>query len=256
MTTGRPLEERLAADLSLRDPHVDPRDRALARSIATVALRRLGRSARRLRSGSKRACRGACGALEWTLVVGAAQLLFLETPDHAAVDLAVRAARADAASAPFAGARQRGPAGDRPRSGGHPRRLRPLDDDTPSWLAARWRATYGDEATRAIAAAHRCEPTLDLSVKSDAAGWAARLGGVVLPTGSVRLDTHLPVSELEGYADGEWWVQDAAAALPARLLGARAGQRVADLCAAPGGKAPNWRWPARPSRRSTVRPSG
>jgi 16S rRNA (cytosine967-C5)-methyltransferase len=111
-----------------------------------------------------------------------------------------------------------------------------LDEDTPPWLAARWRATYGEATARAIAAAHRCEPTLDLSVKSDAEGWAKRLGGIVLPTGSVRLDTHRPVAELEGYADGEWWVQDAAAALPARLLGARAGLRVADLCAAPGGK--------------------
>ena len=113
----------------------------------------------------------------------------------------------------------------------------PLDDDTPAWLAQRWRSTYGESVARAIAAAHRSEPTLDLSVKSDPAGWAERLGGIVLPTGSVRLDTHAPVAELEGYADGEWWVQDAAAALPARLLRPRPGMRVVDLCAAPGGKA-------------------
>ena len=113
----------------------------------------------------------------------------------------------------------------------------PLDDDTPAWLAQRWRSTYGESVARAIAAAHRSEPTLDLSVKSDPAGWAERLGGMVLPTGSVRLDTHAPVVELEGYADGEWWVQDAAAALPARLLRPGPGMRVVDLCAAPGGKA-------------------
>jgi len=236
VTLARPLEERLAADLSLRDPRIDPRDRALARSISTVALRRMGTIrkaiAQRLEKGMPR----RTGALEWTLVVGAAQLLFLETPDHAAVDLAVRAARADAASAPFAGlvnAILRSVARDRATILGA---SDALDDDTPPWLAARWRATYGDETARAIAAANRCEPTLDLSVKSDAVGWAARLGGVVLPTGSVRLDSHRPVVELEGYADGEWWVQDAAAALPARLLGVRPGQRVVDLCAAPGGK--------------------
>ncbi|MBV8440711.1 MAG: RsmB/NOP family class I SAM-dependent RNA methyltransferase, partial [Hyphomicrobiales bacterium] len=113
----------------------------------------------------------------------------------------------------------------------------PLDDDTPPWLAARWRAAYGEATARAIAAAHRAEPTLDISVKSDAAGWAERLGGLVLPTGSVRLDSHRAVVDLEGYPQGEWWVQDAAAALPARLLNARAGMRVVDLCAAPGGKA-------------------
>ena len=113
----------------------------------------------------------------------------------------------------------------------------PLDDDTPPWLAARWRAAYGEATARAITAAHRAEPTLDISVKSDAAGWAERLGGLVLPTGSVRLDSHKAVVDLEGYEQGEWWVQDAAAALPARLLDARAGMRVVDLCAAPGGKA-------------------
>ncbi len=177
------------------------------------------------------------GMLEWTLIVAAAQILFLNAPDHAAVDLAVKATRADPASAPFAAlanavlrtiARER----DAILASSDP-----LDDDTPAWLAARWRAAYGETTARAIAAAHRSEPTLDLSVKGDPAGWAGRLGGIVLPTGSVRLDTHKPVAELEGYAEGEWWVQDAAAALPARLLRARPGMRVADLCAAPGGKA-------------------
>jgi 16S rRNA (cytosine967-C5)-methyltransferase len=109
-------------------------------------------------------------------------------------------------------------------------------DDVPPWLAARWKANYGEETALAIAAAHLQEPTLDLTVKSDAEGWAARLGGMVLPTGSVRLETHAPIPELEGFNDGEWWVQDAAAALPARLLPISLGDRVADLCAAPGGK--------------------
>jgi 16S rRNA (cytosine967-C5)-methyltransferase len=112
----------------------------------------------------------------------------------------------------------------------------PLDDDTPPWLAARWRETFGEPTARAIAAAHRCEPTLDISVKSDPEAWAEKFGGIVLPTGSVRLDTRKAVTELEGYADGEWWVQDTAAALPARLVGAGPGSRVVDLCAAPGGK--------------------
>jgi 16S rRNA (cytosine967-C5)-methyltransferase len=236
VTMARPLDERLAADLSLRDPRLDPRDRALARSIATVALRRLGTIRKAIAERLEKGMPRRSGALEWILAVGAAQLLFLETPDHAAVDLAVRAARADAASAPFAGlanAVLRGIARDRAAilTGSDP-----LDDDTPAWLAARWRTVYGEETARAIAAAHRCEPTLDLSVKSDPERWAERLGGIVLPTGSVRLDSHRPVAELEGYREGEWWVQDAAAALPARLLDVRAGERVVDLCAAPGGK--------------------
>jgi 16S rRNA (cytosine967-C5)-methyltransferase len=237
LTLARPLDERLAAGLGLRAGGLDARDQALARSIATVALRRLGTIrkalARRMEKGMPK--RG--GALEWTLIVAAAQILFLDTPDHAAVDLAVKAARAEPASAPFAAlanavlraiARER----DEILASSDP-----LDDDTPAWLAQRWRAAYGEDAARAIAAAHRSEPTLDISVKSDPSGWAERLGGVVLPTGSVRLDTHQPVAELKGYAEGEWWVQDAAAALPARLIRPRSGMRIVDLCAAPGGKA-------------------
>ena len=237
LTAFRPLDERLAADPTQLKGGLDARDRALARSIATVALRRLGtiRKAltRRLDKGMPK--RG--GTLEWTLIVAAAQILFLDTPDHAAVDLAVKATRAEPASAPFAAlanAVLRAIARDRDDilAGSDP-----LEDDTPAWLAQRWRSTFGESVARAIALAHRSEPTLDLSVRSDPAGWAEKLGGVVLPTGSVRLDTHAPVAELEGYAEGQWWVQDAAAALPARLLRPAAGMRIVDLCAAPGGKA-------------------
>ena len=236
VTHARPLEDRLASDLALRGPSVDPRDAALARSIATVALRRLGTIRKALAERLEKGMPKRSGALEWTLVVGAAQVLFLDLPDHAAVDLAVRAARAETASAPFAGlvnAVLRGIARERDQilSASDP-----LDDDTPPWLAARWRATYGEAMARAIAKANRFEPTLDVSVKSDPEAWARRLGGIVLPTGSVRLDTHARIAELDGYAEGEWWVQDAAAALPARLLDPGPGMRIADLCAAPGGK--------------------
>ncbi|HMN88113.1 MAG TPA: RsmB/NOP family class I SAM-dependent RNA methyltransferase, partial [Bauldia sp.] len=112
----------------------------------------------------------------------------------------------------------------------------PARENTPDWLWTRWVSAYGEETARAIAAAHRVEPALDLTVRSDAAGWAERLGGIVLPTGSVRLVPSGPVDALPGFTEGAWWVQDAAAALPARLLGDVAGKHVADLCAAPGGK--------------------
>jgi 16S rRNA (cytosine967-C5)-methyltransferase len=113
----------------------------------------------------------------------------------------------------------------------------PLSDNTPDWLARRWNAAYGQETARAIAAAHLQGAALDITVQSDAVEWAERLGGVALPTGSVRLhEIRSPVAELPGYAEGQWWVQDAAAALPAILLGVKPGDRVADLCAAPGGK--------------------
>ena len=176
LTSSRPLEERLAADLAQQRGGLDARDRGLARSIATVSLRRLGTIrkalARRLEKGMPK--RG--GALEWTLIVAAAQILFLDIPDHAAVDLAVKATRAEPASAPFAAlanAVLRAIARDRDEILAS---SDPLEDDTPAWLAQRWRSTYGESVARAIASAHRSEPTLDLSVKSDPAGWAERLG--------------------------------------------------------------------------------
>ena len=106
----------------------------------------------------------------------------------------------------------------------------------PDWLWRRWAGNYGEDAARRIAAANLDEPALDLTVKADPESWAERLGGIVLPTGSVRLVPDGAVPDLPGFAEGEWWVQDAAASIPARLLTGIAGKRVADLCAAPGGK--------------------
>ncbi len=236
LTFARPLEERGVSEFEGRSAGLDARDRALARSIATVSFRRLGTIRKALGRFLEKGLPKRAGALEWILTVAAAQLLFLDIPDHAAVDLAVRATRLDAGAAPFAAlvnAVLRNLARAREEILAN---SDPFDDDAPHWLAQRWRATYGEATARRIARAHRDEATLDISVKSDAEGWARRLNGVVLPTGSVRLETHAAIAELDGYAAGEWWVQDAAAALPARLLGAGAGMRVVDLCAAPGGK--------------------
>lgn len=213
---------------------VTERDRGLARAIATSAFRHLGtiRAAldRRLAKGLPR----KAGDIEGILIAGVAQILFLNVPNHAAVDAAVGLARADHRSAAFAGlvnAVLRRIATDRSAV------LAASDSltDTPAWLRDRWLAHYGDEAT-AIAAAHGWEPGVDLTVKGDAETWAERLDGVVLRTGSLRLKGRAPVATLPGYAEGRWWVQDAAAALPARLLAPRPGERIADLCAAPGGK--------------------
>ncbi|MCG8443492.1 MAG: RsmB/NOP family class I SAM-dependent RNA methyltransferase, partial [Caulobacterales bacterium] len=110
-------------------------------------------------------------------------------------------------------------------------------EDWPRWLTASWEAAYGAEAARRIAAMSAREAPLDLTVARDAQAWADRLGGRLTATGSVRLPPgHAPVPDLPGFHEGAWWVQDAAAALPARLLGPVNGQRVLDLCAAPGGK--------------------
>jgi 16S rRNA (cytosine967-C5)-methyltransferase len=212
------------------------RDRGLTRAMVAVVLRRLGTLRHLVGLLLESGLPQQAPRVETALLIGAAQILFLDVPDHAAVDLAVRLVQADRHASYFAGlvnAVLRRVA----REGAE--RLATLDApalDTPPWLMRRWIATYGGETARAIAVAHSREPALDLTVKADAEIWAERLGGRVLPTGSVRTIGHGVVTALPGFDDGAWWVQDAGAALPARLLGAVAGLRVADLCAAPGGK--------------------
>jgi 16S rRNA (cytosine967-C5)-methyltransferase len=100
----------------------------------------------------------------------------------------------------------------------------------------RWVANYGEATAKQMAHALGHEPSLDITVKSNAAEWASRLHGEVLPTGTVRTLLHGSVAMLPGFSEGQWWVQDAAAAIPALLFGDVTGKRIADLCAAPGGK--------------------
>ena len=215
---------------------LDDRDRGLTRAIVAVVLRRLGSLRYLLGSFLEEGLPAQAPRVETALLIGAAQILFLEVPDHAAVDLAVRLVREDRKALHFSGLVN---AVLRRIAREGKERIAALDApvlDTPPWLMARWIKTYGEATAHAIAAANGREPALDLTVKSDAETWAAKLGGRVLPTGSVRTIVHGAVTALPGFDEGAWWVQDAAAAIPARLLGNVAGLRVADLCAAPGGK--------------------
>ena len=106
----------------------------------------------------------------------------------------------------------------------------------PKWLRKRLVAAWGKEAVAAMEAVQARVPPVDLTVKDDPAGWADRLGGALLPTGSVRLASAKQISALPGFADGAWWVQDAGAALAAKMLAPEPGSHVLDLCAAPGSK--------------------
>jgi 16S rRNA (cytosine967-C5)-methyltransferase len=235
------LRRRRSLDVELEHAAARPaalpeRDRALVRALAALVLRRLGTLRHLLGRCLERGIPRDAPRVETALLIGAAQILWLDVPDHAAVDLAVRLIQSDRRGARYAGlvnavlrrlARERADL------------LAGVDAaalDTPAWLMARWVKTYGAETARAIAAANGREPALDLTVKGDPEPWAKRIGGRVLPTGSVRALVHGPVAQLPGYGEGAWWVQDAAAALPAKLLGDVRGLTVADLCAAPGGK--------------------
>ncbi len=230
-----PLDEQLAGKSAHPGlPMLADRDRALMRRLTATALRRLGTLRHVLADFLERGFPADAPRAETILLVGAAQILWLDVPDHAAVDLSVRLAQADRRAARYAGlvnAVLRRVAQNRES-------LAVADGtrDTPDWLLTRWRAHYGEEAARAIAEANGHEPALDLTVKADAAGWAEHLRGRVLSTGSVRTLAQGAITLLPGFTEGAWWVQDAAAALPARLFGDVQGLAVADLCAAPGGK--------------------
>ncbi len=216
----RPLEEALGS-LSAALP---ARDRAAGHRLAAAVLRRLGSLDQALEPFLKKA---PPIPVRHVLRLGAAGLLLLDTPAHAAVATAVALARRRKL-APFcplvnAVLRRVAQAG--------PAALAELDGprlDTPPWLWAAWGG-----GARAIAEAHLHEAPLDLTL---APGAAPPPGGAALPTGSWRYPPGTRVTELPGFEAGAFWVQDAAAALPARLLAARPGELVADLCAAPGGK--------------------
>jgi 16S rRNA (cytosine967-C5)-methyltransferase len=105
------------------------------------------------------------------------------------------------------------------------------------WLRRRLIEAWGKSAVQTIERVQERQPPVDITLRDgDPDHWARQLGAEVLPTGSLRLPAGAQISDLPGYADGAWWVQDAAAALAARALHAGRGERIADLCAAPGGK--------------------
>jgi 16S rRNA (cytosine967-C5)-methyltransferase len=208
-------------------------ERARAQALAAGALRHLGRIDALL---GRFLDRPPPAPARNALRLAVAEMRLDGVPPHAAVDGAVRLAAAHPKARHLKGlvnavARRVAEAGPQlwdatPEAG------------LPDWLDAPVRAAWGDAAAEAIAAAHRVTPPVDLTLRraGEATGWAARLDAELLPTGSLRLRGRPQVSALPGFAEGAWWVQDAAAALPARMLGEVAGRRVLDLCAAPGGK--------------------
>ena len=230
---GQPLDEALARHAGFAG--LDPRDRAFVRLLLATTLRRLGEIDVVLAALVERPLEGPNAAGRQVLRLGAAQLLFLGTAAHAAVDTSVRLIE-DAhlphlkglANAVLRRISRDGVSilGDR-----DPARL-----NTPQWLWQSWAGSYGEDTTRAIAAAHLIEAPLDLTPRSNTDFWAGQLEAEVLLTGTLRRTGGGHIAELPGFAEGTWWVQDAAATLPVRLLGDIAGKRVADLCAAPGGK--------------------
>jgi len=228
------LSRRAGLDEGLSHPALAalaPRDRAFARALTMATLRRLGPIDGVLQARVRKA---PPERIVNVLRLGAAQLLVLKTPPHAAVGATVDLVAAEKGGQAFKGlvnAVLRGLTREPPD----------LDDPTllaPTWLLARWRAAFGEAEARAVAALIPEEPATDLTPQgaAEATELAPQLEAEVLPGGTLRAGLKGEVSTWPGFADGRWWVQDASAAVPARLLATRAGETALDLCAAPGGK--------------------
>lgn len=231
---GRLLDEALESSADF--PRLPARDRGFVRLLLATLLRRLPEVDAALAGLLSKPLPGKATRTQMALRLGATQLLHLGTPPHAAVSTAVE----------LLGARE---AGFRGLVNAVLRRLAregqalPPDEaarrNTPDWLWTGWTRAYGEETTLAIARQHLAEPPLDLTPRDpdEAPALAEALQATLLPNGSLRLPAGAgEITRLPGFAEGQWWVQDAAATLPARLLGPVAGKAVADLCAAPGGK--------------------
>jgi 16S rRNA (cytosine967-C5)-methyltransferase len=226
------LLDRVTAEgrtLAEAAPDLPPAEAARAMRLATTALRQMGRADRLL--GPHLRKRPPETVLN-LLRLAVSELAEGGAP-HGVVHSAVQLAHGSKATEPFAGLvnavlrRIAVPAG---WEGMAPPEL-------PKALRKALVAAWGKPVVAAIEAVQAQVPPLDLTPRDgDAGALAAAVGGEVLPTGSVRLTGPVQVSALPGYDEGRFWVQDAAAALPARLLAVRPGERVLDLCAAPGGK--------------------
>ena len=213
------------------------RDKALALAIVKSALRFRGTISNLIFSMLEHPLPDNARNVRHILHVAVAQIILLRVPESAAVNLAVEAANRDPQAKRYANLvnallRRLIREGDAAFDVAKAKSL-----EAPEWLFQMLADDYGEHAAREILAINRSEAPLDFTVKSDAEMWAAKLGGIAINRNTIRLaHGQTPVPELEGFTDGVWWVQDAAAALPVQLLGDVTGRRILDMCAAPGGK--------------------
>ncbi len=215
---------------------LEPRDRGLARLLTATALRYNGQIRDAQARYIEKTLPKETGRLRAILDIACGALLFLDGAPHAAINIAVEQCKRDYRANRYqrlANAVLRRVAEAR---GDILATQDAAELNIPSWLFDRWCRSYGPQAAREIALASLREAPRDLTVKAGGAQVAEKLAGDLLATGSIRLTGGGAIQDLPGFASGEWWVQDAAAALPVRLLGDISGCRVADLCAAPGGK--------------------
>ena len=236
------LDHGNTLDQALNDAHdydlLSKSDRAFVRLILLTTLRHLGEIDKLISTFIKKSLSPRHIRASHIMRITAAQLLFLDTPPYAAVSSAVNLAGTDQSTFPLKGLVN---AVLRKLSKVGKTRLKEIDSERvniPDWLWKKLNAEYGENITREIFKAN-CRPApLDLTLKnpSKVEEWSKRLNAYVLPNKSLRLSNYGRIEDLEGFYEGEWWVQDAAASFPARMIDNSLNYEIADLCAAPGGK--------------------
>jgi 16S rRNA (cytosine967-C5)-methyltransferase len=229
----RPLDDAIEDHSAMAELSV--RDRAFARLLVATVLRRLGQIDALIADCLNTPLAPRAAVIHDILRLGIAQLLFLRTPPHAAVATSVDLAHARGflthKGLVNAVLRRLSLEG-----AGRVDRQDAARLNTPDWLWRSWGQAYGEDCARAIAVAHLKEAPLDLTLRGEEDEWCDKLQATKLPTGSLRRPAGGSVMALPGYAEGAWWIQDAAASLPVRLFNGIEGRDVVDLCAAPGGK--------------------
>lgn len=214
------------------------RDRAFVKMLVTTVIRRLGQIDDLIRRSLSRPDQPLNPpVLEYIMRMGVAQLIFMHVPDHAAVNTSVQLVEAEGHT------RMKGFINAILRKIANEGRDWTTRQDiarlnTPDWLLKIWINDFGLKGAIDIATANMMEAPLDITLKRPelAAQWAESLQANILPTGSLRVISPRMVQEMPGFEEGMWWVQDASAALPAKLFGPLRDKTVYDLCAAPGGK--------------------
>ena len=210
------------------------RDKGFARLISATTLRRLGQIDAVIDICIEKPLPKAGETVRDILRLATAEMLFLGVAPHASVDSAVTLVETRKLTK-FKGLTN-AVLRRLSREGKTMLAEIPEARNIPDWMLAGWSDGFGADIAERIASASLREPNLDISVKSDPESWAKKLSATVLSTGSLRRGFDGPIDAMPGFTEGAWWVQDAAAALPARLLGDIRGKRVLELCAAPGGK--------------------
>jgi 16S rRNA (cytosine967-C5)-methyltransferase len=231
----RPLEPALEHTPGYRA--MSDRDRAFARAILATAFRRLGQTRKVLAEFLAKPLDEMPDSAAALLVTGTTQLLWMDGAPHAVVSTTVTLCEDSTETYGLKGVinavlRRVDREGREAAVRTAPR------DNLPDWIARSWRKAYRPGGLSRIANVQMTPPPLDLTVKNpaDRLQLAEALGAEILPTGTLRRREIGDVAQLPGFRDGTWWAQDAAAAIPATLLGVKTGDHVVDLCAAPGGK--------------------